>query len=112
MKRGEHFSFMEADWSWGGDRACVLCYDSRMYIKVRVHPEARKEEVVKKDDTHYEIWVKEPALRNLANTRIVELVAREFKLVIGKVRIISGHHSPSKILSIDTESVPVRARQK
>lgn len=72
-----------------------------MYIKVRVSAKAREERVEKKGEDHFNIWVKEPAEMNLANRRVLGLVAREFNLPQGKVRIISGHHSPSKILSVD-----------
>ena len=56
---------------------------------------------MRKTRDHFEISVREAAERNLANGRVLELVARHFKLPVGKVRIISGHHSPSKILSVD-----------
>lgn len=56
---------------------------------------------MQKTKDHFEVSVRELAERNLANRRIIELVARRFKLPVGKVRIISGHHSPSKILSVD-----------
>ncbi len=71
-----------------------------MYVKVRVIASARKEECVKVSNDHYDIKVKEPAERNLANNRICELIAREFSVASGAVRIINGHHSPSKLLSI------------
>ena len=72
-----------------------------MYIKVRVFPKSKKEEVVEMDSTHFEIKVKEPAERNLANARVREIVAERLKVPMGKVRIISGHRSLSKILSVD-----------
>jgi uncharacterized protein YggU (UPF0235/DUF167 family) len=74
-----------------------------MYIKVRAKPDAKKEEFRVVSETHFEISVREPAERNLANRRIVELVAAHFNLPTGKVRIISGHHGPSKICSVDTD---------
>lgn len=74
-----------------------------MYVKVRVVADAKKERVVRTDDTHFEITVREPASMNRANGRVRELVAEAFVLPVGKVRIISGHQSPSKILSVDTE---------
>lgn len=55
---------------------------------------------MQKTKDHFEVSVRELAERNLANRRIIELVARHFKLPVGKVRIISGHHSPSKILNV------------
>ena len=50
-----------------------------------------------------EVAVKEKAERNLANRRVIELVAKHLKVPAGKIRIISGHHSPSKMLSIDLD---------
>ena len=74
-----------------------------MYVKVRVIAGAKKESLVQKTKDHFLISVREPAERNMANARVIELLARFFELTPRKVRIISGHHSPSKILSVDTE---------
>lgn len=74
-----------------------------MYIKVSVISGARRESFVKKFKDHFDISVKEKAERNLANTRVLELVAEHFKIPKNKVRIINGHHHPSKLLSIDLE---------
>ena len=71
-----------------------------MYVKVRVIAGAKKELVQEVSAGHFKISVKEPAERNLANRRIVELVAAHYNLSTKQVRIISGHTSPSKILSI------------
>ena len=72
-----------------------------MYIKIRVTPDAKEEKFCQKTKDHFTISVREEAERNLANGRVLELVARHFKLPVGKVRIISGHHSSSKILNVD-----------
>ena len=50
-----------------------------------------------------DISVKEKAERNMANTRVLELVAEHFKIPKNKVRIITGHHHPSKLMVIDCE---------
>lgn len=71
-----------------------------MYIKVRATPDAKKEKVEKETETVYRIQVREPAKRNLANNRIRELLASEFGLVKGKVQIVSGHRSPSKVFDV------------
>ena len=71
-----------------------------MYIKVRVIAKARKEAITKKTKDSYNISVKEPAERNLANGRVCELIAVELCVPTKAVRIVSGHHSPSKILSV------------
>lgn len=71
-----------------------------MYIKIRVLAGAKKEEIKKKSENFYQISVKEKAERNLANRRICEIIASLYEVPVGRVRIVSGHQSPSKILSI------------
>ena len=72
-----------------------------MYIKVRVKAGARKEEIEKISEDHYYISVKEKAERNMANNRIREIVASLLGVKREAVRIINGHQSPSKLISIN-----------
>ena len=71
-----------------------------MYIKVKVQAGAKKEKIEKKKENSFVIGVKEPAERNLANTRVKEIIADIYAINVKSVRIISGHQSPSKILSV------------
>jgi uncharacterized protein YggU (UPF0235/DUF167 family) len=71
-----------------------------MYVKMRATPDAKKEKVTKHADGEFSIEVREPAARNCANTRIREIVATLHDVPLGKVRMVSGHRSPSKIMSI------------
>ena len=70
-----------------------------MYIKVRVIAGAKSERVLKETKDHFVISVKEKAKGNAANRRVLEIISE----IHGgeKVRIISGHHSPGKLLSVD-----------
>ena len=72
-----------------------------MYIHVKVQADSKKESLKQKSEDHFELSVREPAERNLANTRVIEVMALHFKIPVAKVRIINGHHSPSKLLSIN-----------
>ena len=74
-----------------------------MYIHVKVTAGASKESFKqkKKSVDHFEVSVKEKAERNLANSRVLELVAGHFKVPVSKVRIINGHHHPSKLLVVE-----------
>ena len=72
-----------------------------MYIKVRAIAGSKKEEVIVEKPNYFKIFVREKAERNAANERIIELVARQYGVTAKKVRIISGHHSPSKLLTVD-----------
>ena len=71
------------------------------YIHVKVMAGARKESFVQKSEDHFEVSVREKAERNMANGRVVELVAGHFKVPVNKVRIINGHRSPSKLIVVD-----------
>lgn len=70
------------------------------YIKVRVKTGQKKESVLEKSATSFSISVKEKAERNAANVRIIKIIAERLGVPIKKVRIVSGHHSPSKTLSV------------
>ena len=72
-----------------------------MYVKFKVLASSKKEEIKKKSSDTYIVSVREPAERNLANKRIIEIAASLFNISVKNVRIISGHQSPSKILSIN-----------
>lgn len=72
-----------------------------MYIHVRVTAGAKKESLKELKADHYAISVKEPAERNMANRRVTELVAGRFSVSLGKVRLVSGHRSGSKIFNIE-----------
>ncbi len=72
-----------------------------MYIKIKVTADAKKELFKKINDTEFHIAVKKKAKQNQANKRIIELVREKLKITKGDIRIVSGHHSPSKVISID-----------
>ena len=79
------------------------CLYDGMYLKAIVHAGAKKEKI-EETEKGLDISVKEPAQRNLANTRVRELLAARFRVPLARVRILSGHHSPRKLFSIDTSS--------
>ncbi len=70
-----------------------------MYLKIKVVPDAKEEKVEQIKNDEYRIWVKVPAENNAANRRVIDLLHEKFPGV--SVRIINGHHSPSKIISIN-----------
>ncbi len=78
----------------------MFCYNSKMFIKIKVFPKAKNERIVKKPKDSLEIYVKEKAEQGKANAKILELLRKEFK-EYNKIKIIKGHHSPSKIISLE-----------
>lgn len=69
-----------------------------MYIKIKVIPSSKVEKVEKKSEDSWYIWTTLPAKNGLANNRVVEIVREAYPHQ--PVRIISGHQSPGKIVSI------------
>lgn len=72
-----------------------------MYVRVHAVPGARKERVTKSDETTFQITVREPAERNLANGRIREILAGELGVPLSQVRLLTGHRSSTKMYSIE-----------
>lgn len=70
-----------------------------MYIKVRVFADSSREVFNKISEIEYEISIKEKAERNMANRRVVEIL--KDKLVLKRIKLVTGHHSPSKIFDIE-----------
>lgn len=71
------------------------------YIKVLVITGAKKESIIATSSNHFKISVKEKAEKNMANKKVLELLASYFKISKGKIRIINGHHHPHKLLVVD-----------
>jgi uncharacterized protein YggU (UPF0235/DUF167 family) len=76
-----------------------------MYIKVEVNPGAKKERLEKLDEDSFFIAVREKAERNLANRKILSLLAIYLGLPVNKLRIISGHRSRHKIISVSIDNL-------
>ena len=70
------------------------------YIHVKVSAGAKQETFKKKNEDHFLVSVKEKAERNMANMRVLELMAKHFGVSKGRVRIVNGHRSASKLLVV------------
>ena len=71
-----------------------------MKIFVKVRPNSKEESVKKLSDTNFEICVKEPPVKGLANAAIIKALARHFGVPPSAVKITSGHTSRQKIVEI------------
>lgn len=73
-----------------------------MYIQVKVTPKSRQESFVQTKPLYFEARIKEEAKRGQANARILELLREHFPQA-RQIRIISGQHSPKKLISVDLD---------
>jgi hypothetical protein len=69
-----------------------------MFYKLKVHPDSRQEKITRKGADAFELWVKAPAQRGLANAAAIRLLAVEIKTDPKKIMLIKGSHSPAKIV--------------
>ena len=71
-----------------------------MFIKLKVHPGSKTEKIIKKADDTYEIWIKAPAERGLANASTLRALALTLGIDAKKIRLVKGARSPAKIVKI------------
>ena len=71
-----------------------------MLLKVRVRAGSKSESFAKTEDDRFEIAVREKPQENRANLRVIELIAMHMQVPLKSIRIIKGHRTPSKIVSV------------
>lgn len=71
-----------------------------MYLKLKVKTKAKEDTIEKIKVDEFRVAVKVKAERNMANRRVIELLAEYLKIPVNKIRLVSGHTSSSKIVSI------------
>ncbi len=70
------------------------------FFKLKVHPKSKRPKILAKSKDAYEIWIKEPAERGLANKAAIAILAKELNIPAKKIMLIKGAASPSKIVKI------------
>ena len=71
-----------------------------MFIKLRVHPDSKRDKVVKKAPDTYEIWTKARPERGLANNAALRMLALDLGVDMKKILLIKGARSPAKIVKV------------
>jgi uncharacterized protein YggU (UPF0235/DUF167 family) len=61
-----------------------------MFIKVKVFPDSKKDEIIKKADDRFEIKVKEKAKNGLANKKVIEILSKYLNVPEEKLILIRG----------------------
>lgn len=71
-----------------------------MFIKLKVHAASRAEKIIKKADDAYEIWIKAPAERGLANAAAIRGLAAAIGKEPKRIHLVKGAQRPAKIVKI------------
>ncbi|MEX0569007.1 MAG: DUF167 domain-containing protein [Candidatus Njordarchaeota archaeon] len=70
-----------------------------MRIKIVVKPNSKKPNVIREND-RYVVWVDAPPIKNKANKRLIEILAKYFGKKKSDIHIIYGEKSREKIIEI------------
>ena len=71
-----------------------------MLIRLRVHPDARKDELLRKAPDLYEAWVRAPAERGRANAACLALLGAALGVPARRIRLVKGARAPAKIVEV------------
>lgn len=71
-----------------------------MKIFVKVKPGAKNERVMKIDDAHFVVSVKEPPVEGKANEAIIRVLSDYFHVPKSQIRILKGVQSKNKVIEI------------
>ncbi len=71
-----------------------------MLIKVKVIPQAGKEEIIKKSEDSFEIWVKEKPIQGQANRAVISALEKYLNIDRTKIRLIKGFKQRNKVFEI------------
>ena len=80
-----------------------LC-DEQLIFKVRVVPRASRSEVAGEHNGALRMRVSAPPVDGAANKEVIQLLAKSFRVSRSAVRILSGHNSRTKQVSIEGAS--------
>ena len=72
-----------------------------MLIKIKVFPNAKEEEVIKKSEDSFEIYVKAKPIMGLANKAVARLLSLHFEISESKIKLIKGFRERNKIFEIN-----------
>jgi len=70
------------------------------YVRVKATPGARREHIEQTGDDTYHIFVKEPPAANMANKRIMQILAEMYDVPSKSVRLHTGHMSRNKVFTL------------
>ncbi len=70
-------------------------------ILVEVRPNSKQEKIEKISDQVYKVHVTAPARDNLANSAVINLIAKNFKVAKSLVAIKAGKTSKTKVILIN-----------
>lgn len=72
-------------------------------LSVKVHPKSRKQEITELGKNVYKIHVVSTPSKGEANAEVCKLIARHLDVPVSRVKILRGHTSRNKLISIESD---------
>ena len=83
-------------------RCKLLAYMLQVSMKINIKVKTNRNEsrVIKKDFAEYEVWVKSPPVKGLANKELINTLSNYFNVKPYNLRIVKGLTSSIKIVEL------------
>lgn len=72
-----------------------------MLIKVKVFPNSKKQEIIKKSENSFEVKVKEKPIMGKVNRGVIKIFSEFFEISESKIKLIRGFKQKNKIFEIN-----------
>ena len=72
-----------------------------MLIKVKVFPNSKKQEIIKKSEDSFNVKVKEKPIKGHANREVKKVLTSYFKISESRIKLIKGFKQRNKIFEIN-----------
>jgi len=73
---------------------------NEVILKIKVKPNAKRTEIVKKDNNEWKIKISAPPVNGLANKELISVLAKEFDIPASNIEIKKGLKSKEKLVKI------------
>lgn len=71
-----------------------------MLVRVKVHPGASSARIIIKNKSSIELYVKAPPREGAATREAISILAKHFKVLANRIRLLKGAKEHSKIFEI------------
>jgi len=79
----------------------------RIYLSVKVQPQAHKRKVEKISPSEYKVCVFSPPSKGKANREVIETLASHFNLPPSRVKILRGEKSRQKLVLLEVDNMRI-----
>ena len=72
-----------------------------MILNIKVIPRSSRNEIIRLDEKNWKIKLTAPPADGKANSSLIKILAKEFKIAKSKIKIVKGLKEKNKTVEID-----------